>query len=203
MSFHEDRYNTITTLDKKTKAMRTLTLLLISCITILSACKSGTIETGELPAGAVLGLPDGIELTSLVILGPDEVTVGTTERAFEIEFELSAPLPADSPIRIIPVLVRDVEAIRGAPLAANWFGILPGQGDGSRANIFKMICEDGKVAGRTNSTFGDADLSDFNRSSGERSTRIFLQHAEETRELGNLTVGVIGLESNRIRVTCE
>ena len=184
--------------------MRTLTTLLISCVAILSSCTRGTtVETGELPLGAEIGLPDGIELTTLEILGPDEVTVGTEEQAFDIEFELSAPLPAESPIRVSPVLVRDVEVIRGAPLAISWFAILPGQDEGTRPNVFRMVCEDGRVAGRTTSTFDDPDLSESDRSSGERSTRIFLQHAEETREFASMTIGVVGTQSNRVRVTCE
>jgi hypothetical protein len=150
-------------------------------------------------------LPDGYKVVELAILEKDdEVELsGSEKRAFTVSVRLNRAIPEGAPA-VVPFLVRDKELIQGLPLAVGTVGVLPGRDGGTNSTAFYMVCEDGDVAGRTCCP-GDiyGNLEKWDRSSKERSTKIFVQYGEELREVLGITVGVVdAVESNRIRVTC-
>jgi hypothetical protein len=102
---------------------------------------------------------------------------------------------------IIAYAVRDVELISGLPLCVGFVGMTSGDGTTeTRENSFELVCEDGKVAGRaTSSLYG---MEEWDRSSDERRTGIYVQHVEGIKTFMGITIGIEGVKSNRITVSC-
>lgn len=172
------------------------TVLMSLAILGLSAC-----ATSQEGVPDVCSLPDGIEVATLQL---DDSQAGEINATGETGFRVTATLTDSVPqgeLAVVCYAVRDSEVVRGAPLAVGFIGITSGDGDSAtRDDNFRMTCDDGEVAGRAITDLNDMD--DFDRSSGERSTRIFIQHLEGIRRFAGMDVGIRGETSNRIRVSC-
>lgn len=174
----------------------TLPFIALSTL-LLSACAT---RSDTLPEEC--NLPAGVTVTSMELDTSQAGDIAATgETGFSVTVELSRELEGDE-IAIVCYAVRDAEVVRGAPIAAGFVGIRSVDDDGiaSRDNSFNLACDNGEVAGRAaTSAFG---MDDFDRSTGERSTRIFVQHLEGIRNFAGMEVGIQGETSNRIRVSC-
>ncbi len=168
----------------------------------LSGCKVSEETSGgdSLPTGFEFNLPDDIEVVSIELNSDKDVDLGSDEVGLSVTITLSESVPEDIGY-IIPFVVRDVELIGGKPLCAGFIGMTSADGiDASRDNIFELVCDDGEVAGRAiSSSYG---MDDYDDSSGERSTSIYVQHLEGIKSFLGLTVGVKGVKSNKIKATC-
>jgi len=167
-----------------------------SLIVLLSACK--TTSEG-LPDE--ISLPAGVEVVAMELMEAEAGELpGSGTKGFTVTVELNQAVPSGE-FAIIAYVVRDSEVIRGEPIAAGFVGMTSSDGTtASRSNNFNLTCVDGDVAGRAIS--GAFGMDGFDRSTGERNTRIFVQHAEGIRTFLGATVGVKGVKSNRIRVSC-
>ena len=180
--------------------MRAFSLLTIAIIVtvlfFISACKS---SSEALPDEIIL--PDGIEVVSLEL---DEDEAGdlpaSGTRGFSVKVTLNRAIPSGE-IGIIAFAVRDVELVAGLPLCVGFVGMTNSDGTSvTRSNVFNLVCDDGKVAGRAISSAFDMD--DWDRSSGERSTRIYVQHVAGIKTFLGAEIGIDGVKSNKIRVEC-
>ncbi len=147
-------------------------------------------------------LPVGLEVVSMSL---DEDEAGelpaTGEHGFSVTVELNRAITSDESPVLICYAVRDSELIGGLPLAVGFVGVSTADDETiTRAESFNMTCDGGDVAGRAVTSLYDMD--DWDRSSGERSTRIYVQHLNGLRTFLGLTVGISGESSNRIRIEC-
>lgn len=171
---------------------------LIGALTIMGLFGCATTGDG---LAEECSLPTGVTVASITL---DEDQAGdlpaSGETGFRVTVELSQAIP-EGTLGIICYAVRDSEIIRGMPLAVGFVGMTSADGTrATRENSFNMTCDDGEVAGRAaTSAMG---MDDFDRSSGERSTRIFAQHLEGLRTFAGNVIGMTGETSNRIRLTC-
>jgi hypothetical protein len=172
-------------------------------VPLLGLTSCGTTSSG-LSTEELLSLPDEYKVTALALEEKDSVELPASgKRGFTVTITLNKALPEDKPA-FVPYLVRDKELIQGQPLAVSVIGVGAGKASATRSNSFYMECDDGKVAGRT-ALPGEAygKLEQYDRSSGERVTKIFVQYGEELRQILGITVGVVAaVESNRIHVSC-
>ncbi|QYJ06122.1 hypothetical protein [Qipengyuania flava] len=104
--------------------------------------------------------------------------------------------PPDDGFQTACLLIRD------AGLIPNPIGVgvaLVADNGAEATSDLRITCEDGEVKGAGQGILG----GELNRSSGERRTRIYVQHARDERQVGNATVGIQGVKSNRIRIRCR
>ena len=170
--------------------------VVFTCLVLLSACKTTDV------ASEGCELPPGVSVVSLEL---NEDQAGELPASGEVGFTVTATLNRSltgDEFAMVCYIVGDSEVIRGDPIAAGFVYISSSDGDSAtRDNNFNLTCEDGKVAGRAISSINDMDQ--YDRSTGERNTRIYVQHPEGLQSFaGLLTVGVNGPKSNRIRVEC-
>ena len=179
-----------------TLKFRTIAMCIVIVAVLLPSCRT---TTEDLPDE--ITLPDGIEVLSLEL---DEDEAGdlpaSGTRGFSVTVTLNRAIPSGE-FGIIAFAVRDVELVSGLPLCVGFVGMTNGDGTSvTRANVFNLVCDDGDVAGRAiSSVFG---MDDWDRSSGERNTRIYVQHVAGIRTFLGATIGIDGVKSNRIRVEC-
>jgi len=179
--------------------MKTRGILLSLCgaiFLLLSAC---TITQEGVPEEC--SLPEGVKVVSLAL---DESQAGelpaTGEAGFSITVELNRAL-TDQELATVCFAVREAQLGGAKPLAMGL--ILLTSADGlttTRDNIFRLTCDNGNVAGRAISDL--YDMNDRDRNSGERSTKIFVQHLEGIRTFAGIEIGIKGVKSNKIRVSC-
>jgi hypothetical protein len=184
----------------KNESNRSLTCLLSLMATALVCMTSCSTTSSDLSTN----LPDGYEIVALAL---DEDEAGelpsSGKQGFTVTVTLNKALPSHT-AAVVPFMVRDKELIQGAPLAISFVPVAVGSSTATYKNAFYMECDDGEVAGRTGFP-GDLfkNLEKYDRSSGERSTKIFVQYGEELRTIFGITTGVAhAVESNRIRVSC-
>lgn len=174
----------------------TIAIFLIASVLLLSACST----SNELLPDEI-SLPDGIEVVSLELSEDEAGNLPASGRqGFSVTVTLNRAVP-EGEWAIVAYAVRDVELIAGLPLCVGFVGMTSGDGTtATRENSFELVCEDGKVAGRaTSSLYG---MDEWDRSSGERRTGIYVQHIEGIRTFMGITIGIEGVKSNRITVSC-
>jgi len=176
--------------------LRTALLCIVATMLSLASCRTSS-ET--LPDE--ITLPDGIEVVSLEL---DEDEAGelpaSGTRGFSVRVTLNRAIPSGE-IGIIAFAVRDADLITGAPICVGFVGMTNSDGTSvTREDVFNLVCDGGDVAGRAISSAFDMD--DWDRSSNERSTRIFVQHVAGIRTFLGATIGIDGVRSNRIQVEC-
>ena len=112
-----------------------------------------------------------------------------------LDVTLAVTPPSDG-LQTACLLIRDVGVIPN-PIGAGVALVADNGAQGVSA--LRITCEDGEVKGAGQGILG----GELNRSSGERRTRIYVQHARDERQVGDATVGVQGVKSNRIRIRCR
>ena len=173
--------------------------LLICAIAVLalsfSACNS---SSDSLPDE--ISMPDGIEVVSLTLNGGKDIDIGSGKTGISVTVTLNKAVP-EGEWAIIAYAVRDKELIPGAPLCVGFVGMTNSDGtSATRDNSFYLVCDDGKVAGRAvSSVYG---MDDWDRSSGERSTKIYIQHVEGIKTFLGATIGITGVKSDKINAEC-
>ncbi len=153
-------------------------------------------------------LPNGISVTSISIDTSSPIELqGTNPERVAVTATLSGPVPDDGMIYAVCFEVKDSEIVRGSPLTIGFVPFLASLGtSNTNTDAFRVVCNaDNEVTGQISpiTRLVDARAADADRSSGERSTRIRVQHLEGIESLFNIvTVGVAGERSDRIRVEC-
>ena len=175
-------------------------------LVLIAVAALGCGGRGNQPNGAPevpeeCALPDGVEVTALAL---DESEGGTLPATGERQFSVSVTITrtAAAAEAFVPVcfVVRDRDAVASLPVAAGFVGLLAGETEVRRETMFRLFCNGAnEVEGRGMPVRG-ADALD--RSSGERSTRVFVQHAEDVRLIGDQVVGLRGTKSPAIQVEC-
>ncbi len=173
-----------------------ISVSLLACSFLLSGCPASKETISD-----EMSLPDGVEVVSL---GLDEDQSGELPaggRRFSVKVKLNRALTTGE-YAIVAFAVRDQELIAGKPLCVGWVGVGVSDGVGpvTREDRFELVCEDGKVAGHAvTSSYGE---DEWDRSSGERSTGIYVQHLEGIKTFLGMPVGIKGVKSNRITIEC-
>lgn len=159
----------------------------------------GGQPNGQIPEQCAL--PAGVTVTGLAL---DESQAGTLPATGTTGFAVRAtiarePAAADSTV-IVCFVVRDRDLVF-KQIASGLVILPPGETDATREAMFELRCDgDGHVEGHSiTSAFG---LDDSDSSTGERSTQIFVQHAESVKLLAGQPVGLRGTKSEAIRVAC-
>ena len=175
---------------------------------VLSACGDRSGNSGEGPSVGPINLPDelattlpencesrpGFAINSITINdnGPIDLDEGEVH-TLNVTVQSSPP---NDGFQTGCLIIRDVGIIPN-PIGA---GVALVADNGNQVvSDLKITCENGEVKGAGSGILG----GDLNRSSGERRTRIYVQHARDERQIGDATIGVQGVKSNRIRVRCQ
>lgn len=166
---------------------------------LLSACT--TTQEG-VPEECLL--PEGVKVVSLAL---DESQAGelpaTGEARFSVTVELNRAL-TEQEFATVCFAVRESQIGGAKPLTMGLINLTAGSmttdRTATRDNIFMLICENGNIAGRALAV--TSDMSARDRNSAERSTKIFVQHLEGIRTFAGIQIGIKGVKSNKIRVSC-
>lgn len=124
--------------------------------------------------------------------GPIVLNDGETH-TLDVSMDITPP---DDGFQTACLLIRD------AGLIPNPIGVgvaLVADNGAQGISDLRITCDDGEVKGAGQGVLG----GELNRSSGERRTGIYVQHARDERQVGNATVGIQGVKSNRIRIRCR
>jgi hypothetical protein len=175
------------------------TITALFTILLLAGCQNtpSASDTEE----AILdncSMPDGVEVVSISLEDSQAGDISGTN-GYEVTVELNRELE-DGEFATICYAVRDQDLNPNNVIASGFVGFLPGQGDTvTRDDSFLLTCNDeNDVTGAQTSSL----LEDMNDTSGERSTRISVQHIEGIRSIFDIPTGIRGERSQRIRVSC-
>jgi hypothetical protein len=176
----------------------TFTLLtILSFVFYFPGCAT---TSDELPTECTL--PSGVSVVSMELDEDDAGDLPATGlEGFDVSVNLNRALQSGE-VAIVCYAVRDKELIAGLPIAVGFVGMT--SVDGSRAtreDSFNLTCVDGDVEGRTAQS-GIDGMDDWDRSTGERNTKIYVQHLEGIETFIGLPTGIDGEKSNKIRVKC-
>jgi hypothetical protein len=177
---------------------------LLAALPLLGACTQiqnaqNTVQTAQntsLPDECTL--PDGVSVTGISLDDNQAGEInGTGLTPFSVTVTLNRAL-VDGEFAAVCYAVRDVGLIIN-PIGGGVVGILPGQGaTATRDESFNLTCDsNGKIAGSSLSLASAMDSS-----SGERSTKIYVQHTLDIQRVAQIPTGIKGEKSNRIRVSC-
>jgi len=177
-------------------------ILLFFCGAILLLLSACTITQNGVPDDC--SIPEGVEVVSLTL---DESQAGelpaTGEARFSVNVELNRAL-TDQEIATVCFAVRESQIGGAKPLTMGLIiltaGSMTSDRTATRDNVFMLICKNGNIAGRALAI--RSDMSARDRNSGERSTKIFVQHLEGIRTFAGIEIGIKGVKSNKIRVSC-
>lgn len=184
-------------------------VFLLAILSTIAACTTSGPGAGSgniIPARCAL--PAGVTVTSITLNSPSPVNLpANTPTPFSVTAQLSGPVPNDGNIYAACFEVKDSEIVRGDPLAIGFVPFTANVGTTNTiTDAFRLTCNvSNEVAGMASplTLLADPTTSTFNRSSGERSTRIRVQHLAGIQSFLNIVnVGVSGVRSGRIRVRC-
>ncbi|MEM8952190.1 MAG: hypothetical protein AAGA21_11855 [Pseudomonadota bacterium] len=142
-------------------------------------------------------LPAGIEVVSISLDEGQEGEIVGGSASYDVTVELNQVMPANQNA-LICFVVRDYGTLSIYDPIGYGFGIvLRGEGPIEEAASFTLACSDGDIVGAQ-----PAPYDGLNDTTGERQTRVFVQHVTGVSSIADIPTGVQGEKSNRIQVSC-